>query len=337
MNKLHLLDDILYKGLQPWLAKNNPDEKYAAMSPVKAVEPVNTMKYKVEFFRPFNNKTSYYQKLILSETNKYCDRVINFIKEDDDFRVIKFKLNDTLDKKLKTRLKEIGKLIKEKNLDLIYIDPSKITFDLDTDHKTDTYIIQLLKVCFMKIYLEIQDVFQEYRPELMIIDDFYTRWLFEPIPTRYFLIKIPPDIILEPVKSKGKKDITVLPKQTFNSFTYIHLSNAPDKITNLCDSLKKLQFIAEDTSLNCFKKVFSGKEIVQPVVWTGNVSEFYYFIHLICKKLRLVVDLKQQHWKVACICFIPEIGQSFDPLKFRRRKKPLLTAANVELAVKHLM
>jgi len=306
------------------------------LSTVKAVEPVNLLKYKVEFFRPFNYKTSYYQKLILSEMNKYSDRVINSIKDEENIKVIKYWLNDTLNKKLTTRLIEIGKLIKEKNLDLIYIDPSKITFDLDTDHKTDTYIIQLLKVCFMKIFLEIQDAFREYRSEPMIIDDFYTQWLFEPISSVSYLKENPPVIILEPIKSKGKKDANALPKQSFNSFTSIHLSKDSDKLTNLHDSLKKYQLIAIDTSIINFKRVFSGKEILQPVVWTGNSSELYYFIHLIYEVFKLVEDMKQQQWKVACKCFVPEIGPAFDPSEIRHFKKPQLTAKNVELAVNHL-
>ena len=156
MNKLHLLDDILYNGLQPWLIQNNPDDKFASMlSEIKAVEPDFQVRYEIDFIRPFNYKTKYYQKLIIREMNQYCNRVISFIADDDDHQVKKYWLNNTLDKKLKTRLKEIGKLIKEKQLDITYIDPTKNTFERDINHKADTYIIQLLKSCFIKIYLEI--------------------------------------------------------------------------------------------------------------------------------------------------------------------------------------
>lgn len=337
MNKLHILDTILYNGLQPWLVENNPDEKFASMlSEIKAVEPKFPMKYEVDFRRPFNFKTKYYQKLITREMNQYCNRVIASIAADDNPQVKKYWLNATLDKKLQTRLKEIGKLIKEKHLDMTYIDPAKSTFDQDAAHKTDTYIIQLLKTALIKIYLEIEHFFLGLRTDVMVIEDFYTQLLFEPIPSNTFLKEAPPVLSIEPVKPKGGK--TVLPEvnNIFYSFTYIHLSKSPDKLNDLFDSLKKFELIAEDTTLNHFKRIFSGREIIQPAVWTGSQSEFYYFIWLIYKEYKLVGDLKQQQWKVACRCFVPAIGIIFDFSAIRLLKKPRLTARNVEQAVSHL-
>jgi len=334
MNKLNILDDILFNGLQPWLPKNNPDEKYESMLlEIKAVEPANPMKYKVEFPRPFNWKTKYYHKLIIRETNKYCDRVINLISVDDNVQVKKFLLNDTLNKKLRSRLQEIGKLIKVMHLDIDYIDPTKFTFEQDTDHRTTIYIIQLLKCCLIKIYLEIENAFLILRKDSMVIDDFYTQLLFESIPSISFLKETPQILILEPLKIKRVKDTTSLTKQTFNSFTYIHLSKGSEKLTDLWDSLKKFHFIAEDTPLISFKKVFSGKDILHPVVWTGNSSEFYYFIYLIYNQYKLVGDLRQQQWIVACKCFVPNDESTFISSKIRRLKRPQLTASMLEQAV----
>jgi len=334
MNKLNILDDILFNGLQPWLPMNHPDEKYESMlSDIKAVEPTNPMKYKVEFYRPFNFKTKYYHKLIIRETNKYCDRVINLISVDENLQVKKFLLNDTLNKKLKSRLIEVGKLIKEKHLDIDYIDPTKFTFEQDVDHRTTIYIIQLLKCCLIKIYLEIENAFPIFRKDRMVIEDFYTQLLFEPIPSNSFLKETPHILIIEPIKIKGVKATSSLIKQSFNSFTYNNLSKGSEKLTDLWDSLKKFHFIAEDTPLISFKKVFTGKELLHPVVWTGNSSEFYYFIYLIYSRYKLVEGLRQQQWQVACKCFIPNNESTYDPSKIRRLKKPQLTASSVEQAV----
>jgi len=334
MNQLQILDDILYKGLQPWLPENNPDEKFAPMlSEIKAFEPKIKMKYEVDFFRPFNNKTKYYQKLIFREINKYCDLVISLIADDSNHQVKKYWLNDTLEKKLKTRLKEIGKLLKERHLDISYIDPSKSTFDMDANHKTDTYIIQLLKTCLIKIYLEIQDAYLNFREDVMVIEDFYTQLLFEPIPTNSFLKEALPIITIEPVKPIAVEIPIPADVKSFNSFTYKKLSKNAESLNDLCDCLKKNKLIADDTSTINFKKVFSGKEIAQPVIWTGNPSEFYYFIHLIYSEYKLVDNLKQKQWKVACQCFIQPDDIKFDPSKLRLLKKPQLSAYKIEKAI----
>ena len=334
MNQLQILDDILYKGLQPWLPENNPDEKFAPMlSEIKSFEPKIKMKYEVEFFRPFNNKTKYYQKLIFREMNKYCDLVISLIADDSNHQVKKYWLNDTLEKKLKTRLKEIGKLLKERHLDIIYIDPSKSTFDMDANHKTDTYIIQLLKNCLIKIHLEIQDAFLTFREDVMVVEDFYTQLLFEPIPTNSFLKETLPILTIEPVKPIAVEIPIPAEVKSFNSFTFKKLSKNAESLNDLCNSLKKNNFIADDTSTINFKKVFSGKEITQPVIWTGNPSELYYFIHLIYTEYKLVDDLKQKQWKVTCLCFIQPNGIKFESSKLRPLKRPQLSAYKIEKAI----
>jgi len=334
MNQLQILDNILYKGLQPWLPENNPDEKFASMlSGIKAFEPKIKMKYEVDFFRPFNNKTKYYQKLIFREMNKYCDLVISLIADDSNHQVKKYWLNDTLEKKLKTRLKEIGKLLKERHLEISYIDPSKSTFDMDANHKTDTYIIQLLKTCLIKIYLEIQGAFLIFREDVMVIEDFYTQLLFEPIPTNSFLKEVQQIIEIEPVKTIAIEIPIPADVKSHNSFTYKKLSKNAESLNDLYDCLKKNKLIADDTTTINFKKIFSGKEIAQPVIWTGNPSEFYYFIHLIYSEYKLVEDLKQKQWKVACQCFIQPDGIKFDPSKLRHLKKPQLTANKIEKAI----
>lgn len=265
--------------------------------------------------------------------NKYCDLVISLIADENNLQVKKYWLNDTLEKKLKTRLKEIGKLLKERHLDISYIDSSKSTFDMDANHKTDTYIIQLLKSCLIKIYLEIQDAFLNFREDVMVIEDFYTQLLFEPIPTNSFLKEALPIIAIEPVKPIAIEIPIPVDVKSFNSFTYKKLSTNVENLNDLGDCLKKNKLIADDTSTIIFKKIFSGKEISQPVVWTGNPSEFYYFIHLIYSEYKLVDDLKQKQWKVACLCFIQPNGIKFDPSKLRLLKKPQLSAYKIEKAI----
>lgn len=123
---------------------------------------------------------------------------------------------------------------------------------------------------------------------------------------------------------------------SFESFRYKGYDNNYDKLTNLYDSLKKHNFIADNTDSRVFKKVFSGKAITQPVVWTGNPSEFAYFIKLIYTFNQYVEDLKQRNWEVACKCFVQADGTFFDRSKLRTLKRPQLSYKQLELAVDNL-
>ena len=111
------------------------------------------------------------------------------IGSDDDTRVIKYWLYDTLKKKLRTFLKGIAKLIKVNDLNLRYINPYKSSFSTDLDHKANTYILQLLKTATIKVYLEIQEVFTSFieNDDYMEIGVLYLHYLSEPIPEQTFL------------------------------------------------------------------------------------------------------------------------------------------------------
>lgn len=123
---------------------------------------------------------------------------------------------------------------------------------------------------------------------------------------------------------------------SFESFRYKGYDDNYDNLTNLYDSLKKNNFIADDTDSRVFKKIFSGKAITKPVVWTGNPSEFSYFIKLIYTINQYVDDLKQRNWEVACRCFVQADGTPFDRAKLRTLKKPQRSYKKLELAVDNL-
>lgn len=123
---------------------------------------------------------------------------------------------------------------------------------------------------------------------------------------------------------------------SIESFRYMEYDKKYDNLTNLWDSLRKDNFIADDTDSRVFKKVFSGKAITKPVVWTGNPSEFAYFIKLIYTINHYVDNLKQRQWKVACKCFVQTDGSTFDRSKLRTLKKPQLSYKQLELAVDNL-
>jgi hypothetical protein len=225
-------------------------------------------------------------------------------------------------------LSDIGSLIKENQYDLKAINPKNVSFDVDADHKTETYIIQLLKTCLIVVFLEIQETFNDLFEEKMHIEDFYTQLLFEPVPENSFIQETLPIIEIGNEEIPQKK--TATSNVSLKSFTYTKLATESDNLKDLYDSLKKNKFIDASTTLVNFKKIFSGKKVLVPVVWTGNISELNYFIKLIHNTNQSVENLKQRHWEVACLCFVTSDGSLFDRAKLKEQKKPKTTKSILE-------
>ncbi|WP_452222716.1 DUF6617 family protein [Lacinutrix chionoecetis] len=327
------LDRILDYELRPWLPQNSLDDVFASkFRSLKEYTPKQPLQFEVDFYRPFDHKTKYYSRLILNTVKSDFDTLYQTIDEDRNENLIRYYLNDTLNKRLKTRLKDLGELLKEKDYALVYINPKNTSNQLDQAHKANTYIMQLLKLAYMQLYLEIQEAFKDWIDDDLIVEDFYTQLLNEPIPEKLPIRKLQViEVAPEPVKKpKPKQTSKPIP---FNSFTYKQYNTNPDKLGDLWDSLKLNKFISVDTPLATFKKVFSGSEINMPITWTGNISELFYFVKRIHKDLQLIEDLKQKQWQVTCICFVDENGELFDRSKFRSLKRPNLTGDKIDSAV----
>ena len=329
----NILDKILDYELRPWLTQNSMDEVFASKyRSLKEYTPQQPLQFQINFYRPFDNKTKYYSRLILNTVKSEFDVFCQKIDEDRNENLIYYYLNDTLNKQLKTRLKDLGNLLKQKDYALTYINPKNTSHQLDQVHKANTYIMQLLKLAYIQLYLEVQEAFKNWVDDDLIVEDFYTQLLNEPIPEQLPIKKLQViEVAPEPVK-KSKPKSTAKPIQ-FNSFTYKQYNTNPDKLVDLWDSLKLNYFICADTPLATFKKIFSGSEINTPITWTGNISELFYFIKRIHKDLELVEDLKQKQWQVTCICFVDKNGKPFERPKFRSLKRPKLTGDKIDNAV----
>jgi len=340
MNNQPLIFERIIRGnLRPWLENNRLEDKFTStIGDLKLTEPQFQPLYEIDFYLFFNSQTRYYHKLITIETNNYCSRIIELISSYYDTRDIKYLLCDTLNKKLRTLLKDIAKLINVNDLNLLCINPYKSSFNTDLDHKSNTYIIQLLKTATIKVYLEIQENFKSFvdSDDYMEIGVLYLHYLSEPIPEQTFLKRIKiPEIVPVGVKPDGPgidKVSIFKPK----SFKFDRLATNPGALSDLLDAFKFLHLVDKKSSARDFKKVFSGIEIENPIRWTGNQSELYWFIYLIYNKYKFVEDLRQQQWKTACYCFVQADGTRFDQSKLRTLKKPRLTAGVIEKAIRLL-
>jgi hypothetical protein len=107
-----------------------------------------------------------------------------------------------------------------------------------------------------------------------------------------------------------------------HSFRYKKYDTAPLNINKLYKELKSKNFIHPDTRLVNFKKVFSGGEIIKPIIWIGTMTELGYFVKQLHDKLKYVENLKHQKWPVAINCFIQGDGTQFERTPLRSQVIP---------------
>ncbi|MBI9069923.1 MAG: hypothetical protein JEZ09_21710 [Salinivirgaceae bacterium] len=333
-NGLIKLDDILYKGLQPWLEENNSNEKFVKLQKkIKAVTPAFEPMWQINYHRPLSAKAEYYYALITNEATQYVNNIIELINEDDYLLRQQRWYTDTM-AKLQVRFNDIIELIKEHQYFVEFMDPKSQDFDINPTHKTETFVIQLLKVALVKIYLELQELFHHLGTELKINEvDIYDRFFNQALPENSFLKRIRSDAGGDIEKLFTQSDKQKSEGISLYSFTYKFSETKADKITDLYKFLKENEFIASDNPMANFKTVFSGKEIYSPVVWSGTTNEFYYFIHLVHNEYQLIEPLKRKLWKVACKCFLRGDGSQFDIKKLKEASKPEKRADLIESAV----
>ena len=197
-----IFDRIILGDLRPWLENNRHEEKFKSeIGDIKLVEPLFQQLYEIDFLPRLNYKTRYYHKLITAEANNYCNSLIALIGSKDDSREIKYFLREFRNK-VKSQLTEVSKTIQANNYNLKYIDPQKSDFSVDKEHKSDTYVMQLLKTALIKVYLEVQEKFKTYisSDDYMEINDLQALADSHNEPSflkRHTIIEVVPNEVLE--------------------------------------------------------------------------------------------------------------------------------------------
>lgn len=127
------------------------------------------------------------------------------------------------------------------------------------------------------------------------------------------------DLINPKEKIKFNKSKSI---ENSNSFKYKHYTNQLSHLTDFMAALKKHKFIAEETELTSFRKIFSGSEVVKKVLWTGNISQLFYFIKYLHYESDKIDVLKKGPWFVAVNCFEMEEGKVINRERLRKQQKP---------------
>lgn len=316
-SSLKTYKEILFKGLRPWIKATTSEAKYKELyNELPKLNFKTNPKYEVQFDKATSNKRKYYRKLIENEAIGCINEIYEGVGKSLGNKHRLYLVYTFLSKTLKDVMSATNGVIEERELIEQNFKPlnGKIQKGNEAD---DAYIFQFLKHQLIRIYLEISEAYLEYsKTESLELDELYEIGFSE----------VAPESVIVPIDSlKGKKPkpaVVPEPVAQFNSFTYKKYDTDPDNLTNLWDSLKLRKLIDETTTQAQFKRVFSGREPLEPIKWTGNQSELYYFISQLYNQLQRLENLKQKQWEVAIKCFVKPDGSAFDKDKLRQSKKP---------------
>lgn len=323
-NYFEQFDEILYHNLRPWLDENINISRFSVEKPKKdKVVTRYASLYDVDFYRPFNAKAEFYAtKLELAYKTTFIG-IIDTINESDNTlhqqRVYQEIINIVIPK----RINDIIEIIRDRHYFTEYIDPKKGNFEVNLDHKTDSFILQLLKVYLVKLHLEIQENFSQFNKELPLTErDIYERFFNQNLPDNSFLKRNNNTIEKKAPTSSPKSSVLKEGAVSRLSLTLQDFNANSDKLSDLFKFLKEHELISKETPLASFKWIFSGKDVASPVIWSGSVDELHYFVYLIHDKLNLIETIKRNYWKVVCKCFLKDDGTSFNANELKNGSKP---------------
>jgi hypothetical protein len=333
------IEKIVIGELRPFITDLKGDDYYSPMfRGLTLITPNFQPHYKISFPAPLlSSKIKYYKRLVDNNITSELNKLFELLDRGEADLILFHRKK--LFEKIKSYLEDTQRYIVFNQFDLSEITSKYADFSVNFQHNECTYIFNYILTALIRCYLEFQAHYIQYIEEdkQYSISDFYIQILKKQTPENTFITEIPDIIPIEenlPIenvkKSTSRNDIL--------SFLYKNLDKNPEAVTDLYNSLRDVvRLIDSQTRLTDFKKVFSGKEVVNPIIWTGTPTELYYFIKYIHNIQKSVEDAKKQQWKITCHCFIGENNVCFDKSKLKSLKDPNpQSIAKIEKAANNL-
>lgn len=333
------VEKIITGELRPFIKDVKGDDFYSPLFRGLAIIAPNFQPhYTINFPAPlFSSKIKYYKRLIDNSITDELNKLFELLGSSESDLILFHRKK--LFENIKSYIESVQRYIEINQFDLSEITSKYADFSVNFQHNECTYIFNYILTALIRCYLEFQAHYIQYIDEdkQYSISDFYIQILKKQTPENTFITEIPDIIPIEenlPIenvkKSTSRNDIL--------SFLYKNLDKNPEAVTDLYNSLRDVvRLIDSQTRLTDFKKVFSGKEVVNPIIWTGTPTELYYFIKYIHNIQKSVEDAKKQQWKITCHCFIGENNVCFDKSKLKSLKDPNpQSIAKIEKAANNL-
>lgn len=185
------IEKLLYEEKKiPWSSYNTISDKFEGLLfKLNEVNPLVSFHFALDFYRPFNLKTDYYQKYIQALKIQGFNEIYTYLSESTSSNILEYRLYDIFERKLPTRLQYLSSEIKQNDFN-IELNPKKTTFENDIELKSNAYVAQYLKQSYIHLILELYEHFNKNLKFAIDQDWIFTRLLLEPIPEKFNISRI---------------------------------------------------------------------------------------------------------------------------------------------------
>ena len=210
-NELSLYHNMLFLDLRPWKKRDVSESKYKELLLGLSKEAFSFQPlYEVVFEKPLTAKRKYYHALIESEAARYLNDFHSIIAGAEKVNEKKYWVHTTLTKVISQKLKETSKAIEDNQYFLEQLLTKTKSKSIAAYIFDETYIIQFLKYQLIRIYLEIQQAFQNYLKEDAVSEaELQSIYFLEPCPVESYLKPAKENILLKPSAQKIKPNTEI--------------------------------------------------------------------------------------------------------------------------------
>jgi len=190
-NELSLYHNMLFLDLRPWKKRDVSEPKFKELLLGISKEDFSFQPlYEVVFEKPLTAKRKYYHALIENEAARYLNDFHSIIAGAEKVVEKKYWVHTTLTKVISQKLKETSKAIEDYQYYFEQLLTGTKSKSIGAYIFDETYIIQFLKYQLIRIYLEIQQAFQNYLKEDTVTEgELHSIYFTEQCPVKSFIVE----------------------------------------------------------------------------------------------------------------------------------------------------
>lgn len=198
---------IISSDLKPWVSELSND-RYKVLTKELVVSEINYIpSYSLDFIKSFSPKSKYYEELMKNEVTNYLNDIgsLFFGNESENIRINV--IFHSLQKEILPLLKKTNEVIESEKYKSDYIN-IKSLIKSTTEVKENTFILHFLKAQLIAMYLEIQNLGEDYlQTDFLEMDDLYFQIFNEEPPTFYSIEKVSDNPSLQKTDSYQPRQI----------------------------------------------------------------------------------------------------------------------------------
>lgn len=187
-------NNIVGDYLRPWIDGNISESKFEQdLGELSKIHYIQQPLYEVVFIKSLSAKRDYYIRLIDNESIDYLNYFHKkmSISLNDDAR--SYLVDSALKKLLNSKLIKIQKEIQKNGYNSDHYTLGSSLFSSNTMKSDGSFIFDYLKHSFIRLYLEIQDSYENYYSgRKFTADDLYQKYFNHAEPKEQVIIEAPP-------------------------------------------------------------------------------------------------------------------------------------------------